>query len=97
MLGADRSISDEALRQHYRRLVAENHPDREIARGLPQEAVAIATRRLAAINAAWDLIADERRAASHEPLARPDSPVAANVFPSPNHGERERRPACPTC
>ena len=41
-------------------LVAENHPDRAIARGLPPAAVAIATRRLAAINAAYDRIAAER-------------------------------------
>ena len=60
VLGADRSMSDEQLRRHYRRLVAETHPDREIARGLPAEAVAIATRRLAAINAAWDQIERER-------------------------------------
>ncbi|GAU83803.1 DnaJ family molecular chaperone [Bosea sp. BIWAKO-01] len=60
VLGASREMSDAQLKQHYRRLVAENHPDREIARGLPEEAIAIATRRLAAINAAWDLIERER-------------------------------------
>ena len=43
VLGADRSLSDVALRQHYLRLVQEIHPDREIARGLPPEAVKIAT------------------------------------------------------
>lgn len=60
VLGASREMSDAQLKQHYRRLVAENHPDREIARGLPEEAIAIATRRLAAINAAWDQIEKER-------------------------------------
>lgn len=60
VLGASREMNDVELRRHYRRLVAENHPDREIARGLPEEAVAIATRRLAAINAAWDMIVKER-------------------------------------
>lgn len=60
VLGASREMSDAELRRHYRKLVAEIHPDREIARGLPEEAVAIATRRLAAINAAWDLIEKER-------------------------------------
>ena len=62
VLGASREMSDAQLKQHYRRLVAETHPDREIARGLPEEAVAIATRRLAAINAAWDAIERERGA-----------------------------------
>jgi DnaJ like chaperone protein len=45
-----------ALRQHYLRLVQDIHPDREIARGLPPEAVRIATSALAAVNAAWDRI-----------------------------------------
>jgi DnaJ like chaperone protein len=60
ILGMDRSSSDDALKRHYRKLVAENHPDREIARGLPPEAVKIATERLATINAAWERIAAER-------------------------------------
>lgn len=60
ILGASREMSDAELKQLHRRLVTENHPDREIARGLPEEAVGIATRRLAAINAAWDQIERER-------------------------------------
>jgi DnaJ like chaperone protein len=60
ILGADRTMSDADLKRHYRRLVAENHPDREIARGLPPEAVSIATQRLAVINAAWEQVASER-------------------------------------
>jgi DnaJ like chaperone protein len=60
ILKADRAMSDDDLKRHYRRMVAENHPDREIARGLPPEAVKIATERLATINAAWERIAAER-------------------------------------
>jgi DnaJ like chaperone protein len=60
ILGVDRSLDDRELKRHYRRLVAESHPDREIARGLPPEAVAIATQRLAVINEAWERIAAER-------------------------------------
>jgi DnaJ like chaperone protein len=60
VLKADRGMSDEELKRHYRKMVAENHPDREIARGLPPEAVKIATDRLAAMNAAWERIAAER-------------------------------------
>lgn len=59
-LGADPDWSDEALRAHHRRLVQDHHPDREIARGLPAEAVLSATARLAAINAAWDRVRRER-------------------------------------
>lgn len=61
ILKADRAMSDDELKRHYRKLVAENHPDREIARGLPPEAVKIATERLAVINAAWERIAAERK------------------------------------
>ncbi|WP_336486245.1 TerB family tellurite resistance protein [Methylobacterium nigriterrae] len=60
ILGLDDSASDAEVKARHRQLVAENHPDRAIARGLPPEAVAIATRRLAAINAAHDRIAAER-------------------------------------
>ena len=49
------------MKARHRALVMENHPDRAIARGVPPEAVTIATERLAAINAAYDRIAAERR------------------------------------
>ena len=57
--------------KHYRKLVADNHPDRLIARGLPEEFIEIATTRLAAINAR---LRDDRAGAAgpHERLcARP--------------------------
>ena len=53
VLGIDPGLSADELKQHYRRLVAENHPDRLIARGLPPECLRIANDRLAAINAAY--------------------------------------------
>jgi len=59
-LGADRGWTDEALKARHRALVLRHHPDREIARGLPPEAIRIATDRLATINAAWDKIRRER-------------------------------------
>lgn len=51
----------ETLKSHYRKLVRENHPDRLIARGVPEEFVAIANGRLAAINRAWAQVRAERR------------------------------------
>ena len=44
------------IRKRYRTLVAENHPDKMIARGLPAEFIAIANRRMAAINDAFSAI-----------------------------------------
>ena len=61
ILGFDRGESFKDLRRRYRRLVAENHPDQLIGRGVPPEFVAIASERLAAINAAWERIEAERR------------------------------------
>jgi DnaJ like chaperone protein len=59
-IGANRDWDNAALKAHHRQLILQHHPDREIARGLPPEAVRIATDRLASINAAWDRIAAER-------------------------------------
>lgn len=61
LLGAEREWSDERLKRHYRKLVRDNHPDRMIARGVPEEFLKIANDRLSAINTAWRSIAAERR------------------------------------
>ncbi len=49
MAGADPA----EVRRVYRRLVAEHHPDRLIAKGVPEELIAVATARMAAINGAY--------------------------------------------
>ncbi len=59
-LGVEPSISDEDLRKHWRKLVRDLHPDKMIARGVPEEAERMATRRLAAVNAAYEEIIAER-------------------------------------
>jgi DnaJ like chaperone protein len=51
----------EEVRQAWRRLAAENHPDRMMQRGAPPEFVAIAKEKTAAINAAYDRIRSEIR------------------------------------
>jgi DnaJ like chaperone protein len=61
VLNADPSWDYERLKRQYRRLVADNHPDRLISHGVPEEFVRIATDRLAAINIAWEQI-DRMRA-----------------------------------
>lgn len=61
VLGVDRGWPTSRIRSRYRALVAENHPDRAIARGLPADFVAIANDRMAAINGAWALIENERQ------------------------------------
>ncbi|PSJ63662.1 J domain-containing protein [Pseudaminobacter soli (ex Li et al. 2025)] len=63
VLGIERGRPFADVRAHYRRLIAHHHPDRLIARGLPEEFVRIATTRVAAINAAYELIEKSARAA----------------------------------
>jgi len=46
-----------AIREAYHRLVRESHPDLVIAQGLPPECIALATARVARINAAYEQIA----------------------------------------
>jgi len=60
VLGVEHSISDEDLKTAYRALVRENHPDKLIAEGLPEELVELANEKLAAINNAYDQISAER-------------------------------------
>lgn len=60
-LGVSRDITDDALKTYYRRIVRENHPDALAARGLGKELQERATRKIAAINAAYDEIARERK------------------------------------
>jgi DnaJ like chaperone protein len=60
VLGLDRAVSIEAIKLRYRKLVRENHPDRQIALGVPEEMVMLATQRLASINAAYDNIMKAR-------------------------------------
>jgi DnaJ like chaperone protein len=67
VLGADPTWDDLSLRRHYRRLVAENHPDRLLSRGVPAEFLRIANDRLAAINVAWEKIERLRSAARQTP------------------------------
>ena len=60
VLGLEPSVSNEELKSHYRALVADNHPDKLIARGVPEEFVTIAIEKVASINEAYDAIAKQR-------------------------------------
>jgi DnaJ like chaperone protein len=56
VLGVPRDADMATITRRYRQLVAEHHPDRLIARGVPEEFVKVANERLAAINAAYEAI-----------------------------------------
>ncbi|MDD9722918.1 molecular chaperone DjiA [Sulfitobacter sp. PR48] len=61
VLGISPNATQEEARAAWRRLVRENHPDALVARGLPEEAVRMAEKRLIDINRAWETLS--RRAA----------------------------------
>jgi DnaJ like chaperone protein len=54
VLGVAPDTPRDQIRAAWRRLVRETHPDRMIARGVPEEAVKLAEKRLRDINQAWD-------------------------------------------
>lgn len=56
VLGVDPSQDLSEIRTAWRALVRKNHPDMMIARGLPEEAIQLATSRLTRINEAWEQI-----------------------------------------
>ena len=60
VLGVSRDASDDEIKKTYRQLVRENHPDKLMAEGLPEEFVEQANEKLATINAAYDRIQAER-------------------------------------
>lgn len=60
VLGIDPLATDEQIREAWLRQVRANHPDRLMAQGLPEEAIAMANRKLALINDAYDRLRRQR-------------------------------------
>ena len=56
VLGVSPDAPIDDVRAAWRRLVRENHPDAMIARGVPEEALRLAERRMADINRAWETL-----------------------------------------
>ncbi|MGF0538594.1 TerB family tellurite resistance protein [Agrobacterium sp. ES01] len=63
VLGVSPEDDFATIRQRYRALASEHHPDRLHARGVPSEFHALAHQRMASFNAAYEAIEKERRAA----------------------------------
>ena len=60
-LGCSPSDSDDVVRSAYRKAAMRYHPDRLRAEGLPEGMISQATRSMAEINAAWDVVKKERK------------------------------------
>ena len=54
VLGVAPDAHIDVIRKAWRELVMQSHPDKMIARGLPEEAIKMAQTRLAKINKAWE-------------------------------------------
>jgi DnaJ like chaperone protein len=59
-LGVSASASDKEVKTAYRRLMNEHHPDKLVARGLPDEMMEIAKEKTREIRGAYDLIKERR-------------------------------------
>jgi len=59
-LGINAEISDKELKRAYRKLMSEHHPDKLIARGVPDDMVRVATEKSQEIQAAYEMIRKAR-------------------------------------
>lgn len=60
VLGVARAAPMDEIKAAWRRLTREHHPDTLMAKGLPQEYIELATKKMAAINDAYDRIRAQR-------------------------------------
>ena len=60
LLGVDAGASDAEVKKAYRRQMSQHHPDKLVAKGLPEEMMAIAKQKTQDIKAAYELIRTHR-------------------------------------
>ena len=60
ILGVPHDADDETVRGAWRTLIKENHPDKLVAEGMPQDFIDMATAKMATINDAWGKIQKQR-------------------------------------
>lgn len=61
VIGVAETASDSELKKAYRRLMSQHHPDKLVAKGLPEEMMRIAKEKTQEIQAAYDLIKQHRK------------------------------------
>lgn len=61
VLGVEVDASDREVKTAYRRLMSQHHPDKLVARGLPEEMMKLATEKTQEIKAAYEEIKSARK------------------------------------
>ena len=60
ILGVEESLSDKEIKRAYRRLLAQHHPDKLVAKGLPEEMQKLANEKTQEIISAYEAIKKHR-------------------------------------
>jgi len=60
ILGVAESVDDADVKRAYRRLMNQHHPDKLVAKGLPEEMIKLATEKSQEIRAAYDVVKQAR-------------------------------------
>ena len=60
MLGVSRQASDAEVKKAYRRLMNQHHPDKLVAKGLPEEMMKMASDKTHEIKSAYEHIRKSR-------------------------------------
>lgn len=59
-LGVKPSASDAEVKRAYRRMMSQHHPDKLVAKGLPEEMVKLATEKAQQIRKAYEIVSEAR-------------------------------------
>ena len=60
VLGVEANTTDKDTKKAYRKLMSQHHPDKLVAKGLPEEMMTVAKEKSQEIQAAWELIRKDR-------------------------------------
>lgn len=61
VLNVSPQASDDQIKKAYRRLLSQHHPDKLVAKGLPEEMMKLASERTHQIRSAYEVIREKRR------------------------------------